>query len=92
MTLAEAGEIFAYWQQNPPPHFLLQVIARALGWTPHPQRASASQAEEIAATAPPGLAVLRGGDLGMPAPLDREALRERNRTRALAMARRNRGS
>jgi len=31
MTLAEAGEIFAYWAENPPPHLLLQAIARLLG-------------------------------------------------------------
>src|SRR5207249_1892397 len=32
MTLAEAGEIFDYWAENPPPHLLLQAIARMLGW------------------------------------------------------------
>jgi hypothetical protein len=31
-TLAEAGEIFRYWEDNPPPHLLLQAVARLLGW------------------------------------------------------------
>lgn len=91
MTLAETGEIFAYWQQNPPPHLMLQAIARLLGWTP-PSAASGGNPPlaEIAAAAPPGLAVTRGEALGLPPPLDDEALRERNRCRAIAIARRNR--
>ncbi|HKS89637.1 MAG TPA: hypothetical protein VJR70_09380 [Stellaceae bacterium] len=86
MTLAEAGEIFAYWEQNPPAHLLLQAIARLLGWAPASESAPS---ETLAAAPPPGLAVARGGDLGMPAPLDAEALRARNRERALAIAHRN---
>src|SRR5712691_6856258 len=50
MTLAEAGEIFAYWEENPPPHLLLQTIARLLGWTPKPAPPGPPQ---IAAAAPP---------------------------------------
>src|SRR5713101_7591238 len=89
MTLAEAGEIFAYWEENPPPHLMLQAIARLLGWTPRPAPAGTPQIADIAAAAPPGLAVARGGDLGMPAPLDLDALRARNRARAVGIARRN---
>src|ERR1700728_1849438 len=32
MTLAEAGEIFAYWEESPPTHLMVQTIARLLGW------------------------------------------------------------
>lgn len=81
MTLDEAGEIFAYWEENPPAHLMLQAIARMLGWTP-PSASAPPAAEAIGAAAPPGLAVTRGEDLGMPAPLDLEALRRRNRARA----------
>ena len=89
MTLAEAGEIFGYWEANPPAHLMLQTIARMLGWMPHPASAGAPAIEEIAAAAPPGLAVARGGDLGMPAPLDLDAMRARNRARAVNIGRRN---
>jgi hypothetical protein len=92
MTLAEAGEIFGYWERNPPAHLMLQAIARTLGWVPRSAPAGAPPLEEIAAAAPPGLTVARGGDLGMPAPLDRDALRARNRVRAMEIARRNRGA
>jgi hypothetical protein len=79
MTLAEAGEIFTYWEQNPPPHLLLQTIARLLGWVPADPTAPL---RELASSPPPGLAVAHG-DIGMPAPvLDSEALRTRNRERA----------
>ena len=70
MSLAEAGEIFAYWEENPPAHLMLQTIARMLGWMPRPAPAGAPRIADIAAAAPPGLAVTEGGDLGMPAPLD----------------------
>jgi hypothetical protein len=86
MTLAEAGEIFAYWQENPPPHLLLQAIARLFGWSPAAE--AARQIADIAAAAPPGLAVARGDDLAMPAPLDLDALRTRNLVRAAEIARR----
>lgn len=85
MTLAEAGEIFAYWEANPPSHLMLQVIGRAFGWAPR----EAASIAEIAAAAPPGLVVARGAVLGMPAPLDLEGLRAKNQARAMAIARRN---
>jgi hypothetical protein len=79
MTLAEAGEIFRHWEQNPPAHLMLQTIARLLGWSPLPVAAGVPDPGELAATPPPGLAVTRGGDIGMPAPvLDVDALRARN--------------
>ncbi|MGC2411747.1 MAG: hypothetical protein WA459_03495 [Stellaceae bacterium] len=87
MTLAEAGEIFGYWEENPPAHLMLQTIAQMLGWAPRP--APAPPVEDIAAAAPPGLTVTRGGDLGMPAPVDLDALRAKNRAQAFAIARRN---
>lgn len=90
MTLAEAGEIFGYWEECPPAHLMLQTIAGMLGWMPRSALANTPPIEQIAASPPPGLAVMRGGDLGMPAPLDLEALRARNRLSALAIARRNR--
>jgi len=68
---------------------MLQAIARMLGWVPRTAQAGAPPIEEIVAAAPPGLAVARGGDLGMPAPLDLDALRARNRAQAVAIARRN---
>jgi hypothetical protein len=89
MSLAEAGEIFGYWEANPPAHLKLQTIARMLGWMPRTASPRASMIEDIAAAAPPGLAVARGVDLGMPAPLEIDALRMQNQARALAVARRN---
>ncbi|HEV8679329.1 MAG TPA: hypothetical protein VGQ90_08135 [Stellaceae bacterium] len=86
MTLDEAGEIFSYWERNPPAHLMLQTIARMLGWTPGPSSAGTPRVDEIVAAAPPGLAVARGGGLGMPAPLDLQALRTRNRAPASAAA------
>ena len=86
MTLAEAGEIFGYWEESPPAHLMIQTIARMLGWTPRPAAAGVARVEDIAAAAPPGLALNTGGDLGMPPP------RVRNRARALAIARRNRSA
>jgi hypothetical protein len=89
MNLAEAGEIFGYWEANPPAHLMLQTIARMLGWMPPAASPGASMIEDIAAAAPPGLALARGVDLGMPSPLDIDALRMKNQARALAVARRN---
>jgi hypothetical protein len=89
MTLAEAGEIFGYWEEHPPAHLMLQTIARMLGWMPRTAPDSAPPIEEIAAAAPPGLAVARGADLGMPAPLDLDALRAHNRARTVEIAKRN---
>ena len=68
---------------------MLQTIGRMLGWVPRTAQAGAPPIEEIVAAAPPGLAVAQGGDLGMPAPLDLDALRARNRAQAAAIARRN---
>ena len=80
MTLVEAGEIFDYWAEHPPGHVMLQVIARMLGWKPAVPAAPALG--DIAAMAPPGLAVAATGDLGMPAPvLDVDELRARNSAR-----------
>jgi hypothetical protein len=82
MTLAEAGEIFRYWEDNPPPHLLLQAIARLLGWQPASPSPSASHAE-LAAAPPPGLAVAPRGSLDIPpAIFDLDTLRARNRARA----------
>lgn len=84
MTLAEAGEIFAYWAVNPPLNLMVQTIARMLGWKPAERRPPS--ADEIAAAGLPGLFVVPAGRLGMPAPeLDIETLRTRNRAR-LAIA------
>ena len=84
MSLAEAGEILAYWAEHPPPHLMLQAIARLLGWAPAQIPASGPAAlDDIAAAAPPGLAVMRGGEPAMPAAvLDPAILRQRNRARA----------
>jgi hypothetical protein len=80
MTLAEAGEIFDYWAENPPVHLMTQTIARMLGWKPATN--AAPPFADIAAIAPPGLAIAATGSLGMPAPvLDIETLRARNRAR-----------
>ena len=80
MTLAEAGEIFAYWVENPPVHVMVQVIARMLGWKP--AAGSSSTIDDVAAMGPPGIAIIESGDLGMPAPvLDIEALKARNGAR-----------
>jgi len=88
MTLAEVGEIFAYWERDPTAHLIVQTIARLLGSSPPLTASRSPQIEEIAAAAPPGLAV-HGGAIGMPAPVfDLEALRMRNWTRAAEIARR----
>lgn len=79
MTLAEADEILAYWDDNPPAHLLLQAIARLLGW--RPGVAGPGGVAALAAAAPPGLSLARDGDLGMPSPLDAATMRERNRAR-----------
>jgi len=80
MTLAEAGQIFAFWAENPPTHLMVQAIARMLGWKP--ASGAVPPVSDLIAMAPPGLAVASGGDLGMPAPvLDIAALRARNRAR-----------
>lgn len=90
MTLAEAGEIFAYWENDPPVHLIGQAIARMFGWIPRPIPAAAMRAEDIAAAPPPGLIVAPGGAIGMPAPLlDPDAMRLRNRALAVEIARRH---
>jgi hypothetical protein len=87
MTLAEAGEIFRHWEQNPPAHLILQTIARLLGWSPPAASADVPDPEELVATPPPGLAVTRGGDIGMPVPvLDVDSLRARNLAAAVQTA------
>lgn len=80
MTVADAGEIFAYWSENPPAHLLLQTIARMLGWKPVADEPP--PISQIVAMAPPGLAMAPNGDIGMPAPiLDIATLRALNRAR-----------
>ncbi|HTQ35263.1 MAG TPA: hypothetical protein VMI30_13940 [Stellaceae bacterium] len=80
MTLGEAGEVFAYWVENPPVHLMVQVIARMLGWKPGAR--SSPTLDDVAAMAPPGLAIIASGEIGMPAPvLDIEALKARNSAR-----------
>ncbi len=77
MTLPEASQIFDYWAENPPVHLMVQTIARMLGWKPASD--SKPPFADIAAMAPPGVAVVAGGSLGMPEPvLDIAALRARN--------------
>jgi hypothetical protein len=68
---------------------MLQTIARMLGWAPRSARSAAPPIDEMVAAPPPGLAVVQGGDLGMPAPLELEALRARNRARAALVSQRN---
>jgi hypothetical protein len=82
MTLASAGEIFAYWERNPPAHLMLQAIAGMFGWAPRRAAGGGRPLDEIAAAPPPGLVVLRGAAAAMPAPLDADALRARNRALA----------
>jgi hypothetical protein len=80
MTLAEAGEIFRHWEQDPPAHLILQTIARLLGWCP--PAAGPPDPDNLLTAPPPGLAVAQG--IGMPAPiLDPEAMRIRNLAIAL---------
>lgn len=87
MTLAETGEIFAYWADHPPPHLMLQWVAQALGWRPPP---SARATADLADAAPPGLVVTPDA-AGGPAPVfDLDELRRRNRARCAAIAQHNR--
>jgi hypothetical protein len=80
MTLAEAGEVFAYWAENPPVHLMVQTIARMLGWKP-PEKTPLSFSD-VVAMAPPGITIAADGRLGMRSPvLDIEALRRRNHAR-----------
>jgi hypothetical protein len=86
MTLAEAGEIFGYWEDNPPAHLMTQIIARLLGWQP-PRPAPAASLADLAAAPPPGLAL--ADNLDMPPPvLAPDALRARNLARAVETAER----
>jgi hypothetical protein len=84
MSLSEAGEIFRYWEDNPPPHLMLQAIARLLGWQPArselpPERVSPV---DLAAAAPSGLVIVPAGSRDEPpAVFDIETLRARNRAR-----------
>jgi hypothetical protein len=87
MTLAEAGEIFRYWTGNPPPHLVLQAIARLLGWRPPVQPAEPDLAE-LAAAPPPGLAI-GAATAGLEPSFDLDVLRDRNRAHATTLARRN---
>jgi len=34
MTLAEAEEVFGYWERHPPVYQLTSIIAQMLGWKP----------------------------------------------------------
>jgi hypothetical protein len=80
MTLAEAVEIFRYWQRHPPVHLL---VASALGL-------KAKAAPDAGSGLLPGFGVAEGTALGMPAPVfDLEELRAKNRAQAAAIARRN---
>jgi len=88
MTLAEAGEIFRYWEDNPPSHLLLQTIARLLGWQPpassiaSPRMMPETTLDALTAMPPPGLAVMPAIQIAMPqAVFDLETLRTRNRAR-----------
>lgn len=88
MTLAEAGEIFHYWEDNPPSHLVLQTIARLLGWQPARPPPPAAL-PDLAAAPPPGLTVASAADIAMPPPiLDPATLRARNRARAQETAHR----
>ena len=89
MTLTEAGEIFRYWEDNPPAHLLLQTIARLLGWQPARASPAASLAD-LAAAPPPGLAIAPAGTIAMPPPILATAtLRARNQERSVAADRAN---
>jgi hypothetical protein len=91
MTLVEAGEIFRYWEANPPPYLMLQAIARLIGWQPPassrtqpaaPETAPETVLGDLAAMRPPGIAVMQAGQIAMPPPIfDPAALRARNKRR-----------
>jgi hypothetical protein len=82
MSLAEAGEIFHYWEANPPPHLMLQAIAHLLGWQPSRLPPPTSIAD-LTASPPPGLAVAPAATLDIPpATFDLATLRARNRARS----------
>jgi hypothetical protein len=36
MTMSQVGIVFAGWQQSPPAHHMMQVLARQWGWKPRP--------------------------------------------------------
>jgi hypothetical protein len=85
MTLAEAGEIFAYWADNPPAHLMIQTIAAMLGWKPRAATSHVNALADVAMSSFPGMAVAHRGDLTMPAPiLDIGVLRAANGVRAAA--------
>ena len=86
MTLAESAEIFGYWEHSPPAHLMLHTIARLLGWMPREAPQPVPDLQAMAVAPSPGLTVLRGPALGMPPPLDIDALRERNRALAIERA------
>jgi hypothetical protein len=88
MSLSEAGEIFRYSEDNPPPHLMLQAIARLFGWQPARSSATVPQSTpaalaDLATAAPPGLVIVPAGSRDEPpAVFDLETLRARNRARA----------
>jgi hypothetical protein len=78
MYLAEAAEIFTFWERHPPPYHTIAVIAQMLGWTPETRRSGDTAAEQLFAAPPPGLALARGGT-GLPEPIFTvDAMRTRN--------------
>jgi hypothetical protein len=80
MTLAEAAEIFRYWEAHPPVHLL---VAAVFGVKAKPVAPEGSGL-------PPGFAVSQVAAFGMPAPVfDLNEMRTRNRARAIDIARRN---
>jgi hypothetical protein len=77
MTLAEAELIFAGWEEAPPAHHLLQVLARQWGWQPpaSARRGRHPAPDPNAVLAVPGMVAKPVGE-GLPAVvLDFETLK-----------------
>lgn len=69
---------------------MVQTIAQILGWKPTRRPTEPTIGDIAAEAARFGVPLLNGADLGTPAPIiDLDEMREKNRARALEIARRN---
>ncbi|HEX3884744.1 MAG TPA: hypothetical protein VHW66_18975 [Stellaceae bacterium] len=92
MTIADAEEIFSYWESSPPTHHMAQTIAAMFGWKPKQRAPAPSDVTAVVADA----ARVGIGATSEPTPdqatviLDFEAMQERNRAVMRQIAERNR--
>lgn len=90
MYLAEAEEVFYYWQDHPPTYQMVDLIARMLGWEGPKTRENDGNPPEMNLALPPEMAAAIGRAAGVPAPIvSLDQMREKNRQKAIEIAKRN---